>query len=47
MRAPVKSRLRFSDAPETMQSPETSEETAEPRRPSSSWTNFAGGFNSA
>ncbi len=29
MRAPVKSRLRRSDAPETMQSPETSDETAD------------------
>ena len=47
MRAPVKIRLRFSEAPEMMQSPETSEDTAVPRRPSSSWTNLAGGLISA
>jgi hypothetical protein len=47
MRAPVKIRLRLSEAPETMQSPETSEDIASPRLPSSSWTNFAGGFSSA
>lgn len=35
------------DAPEMMQSPEISEDTAEPRRPSSSCTNFAGGLISA
>ena len=34
-------------APETMQPPETREETAMPRRPSSSCTNFAGGVTSA
>ena len=47
MRAPVKIRLFFSDAPEMMQPPDTSDDTAEPRRPSSSCTNFAGGVNSA
>ena len=34
-------------APEMMQPPETSEPTAMPRRPSSSWTNLAGGVISA
>ena len=38
---------RLIDAPETMQPPETSDETAKPRRPSTSWTNFAGGVISA
>jgi hypothetical protein len=33
--------------PETMQSPLTSDDTADPRRPSSSWMNFAGGTISA
>jgi hypothetical protein len=36
-----------SDAPEMMQPPETSEEMPMPRRPSSLWTNFAGGVISA
>ena len=40
---PVKTSERLSDAPETMQPPESSDETARPRRPSTSWTNFAGG----
>ena len=40
---PVNSSERLIDAPETMQPPETSDETAEPRRPSTSWTNLAGG----
>ncbi len=46
-RTPVKSRLRFSAPPEMMQSPATSEDTAVPRRPSMSCTNFAGGLISA
>ena len=44
---PVNSSERRSEAPETMQPPDTSEVTAMPRRPSSSWTNLAGGVISA
>jgi len=39
----VKSSDRRNAAPDTMQPPETRDVTASPRRPSSSWTNFAGG----
>ena len=46
-RAPVKISDLRSFAPEMMQSPATSDETADPRLPSSSWTNFAGGLISA
>ncbi len=35
-----------NEAPETMQPPETSEEMACPRRPSTSWTNLAGAVSS-
>ena len=44
---PVDSSVRSSAPPDTMQSPETSEFTAEPRRPSKSCTNLAGGVISA
>ena len=43
VRTPVNSsELRISE-PDTMQSPDTSDEIACPRRPSSLWMNFAGG----
>src|SRR5580700_5869522 len=40
---PVNNSERRSEAPEMMHPPDTSDVTASPRRPSSSWTNFAGG----
>jgi len=46
VRTPEKSRLRCSDDPDTMQPPATSEEVADPRRPSSLCTNLAGGVTS-
>ena len=43
MRTPVNSSEREIAAPEMMQPPDTSDETASPRRPSTSCTNLAGG----
>ena len=46
----TRTRLNSSElrklAPETMQPPETSDEMACPRRPSTSWTNLAGAVSS-
>ena len=46
-RTPVNRSVRFSAAPDTMHPPETTDDTAIPRRPSSSCTNFAGTISSA